>query len=43
MPLIAREQLFQHVPILDMYNLLLAETTNDMSFLLPETKYDEPF
>ena len=33
----------QHVPILDMYSLLLVETTNDMSFSLPETKYDEPF
>ena len=34
---------FQHVPKLVMYNLLLVETTNDMSFSLPETKYDEPF
>ena len=34
---------FRHVPKLDMYSLLLVETTNDMSFLLPETKYDEPF
>ena len=24
-------------------SLLLVETTNDMSFSLPETKYDEPF
>lgn len=31
------------VPKLDMYSLLLVETTNDMSFSLPETKYDEPF
>ena len=33
----------QHVPILDMYSLILVEATNDMSFLLPETKYDKPF
>lgn len=33
----------QHVPILNMYSLLLVETTNDMPFSLPETKYDEPF
>ena len=43
MPLIAREQLFQRVPILNMYSLLLVETTNDMPFFLPETKYDVPF
>ena len=28
---------------LDMYSLLFVETTKDMSFSLPETKYDEPF
>lgn len=33
----------QHVPILDMYSLILVEITNDMSFPLLETKYDEPF
>ena len=33
----------QRVPKLDMYSLLLVETTNDMPFSLPETKYDEPF
>ena len=33
----------RHVPKLDMYSLLLVETTNDMPFSLPETKYDEPF
>ena len=32
-----------HVPKLDMYSLLLIETTNDMPFPLPETKYDVPF
>lgn len=26
-----------------MYSLLFMEATNDMSFSLPETKYDEPF
>ena len=33
----------RHVPKLDMYSLLLVETANDMSFLLPETKYGESF
>lgn len=33
----------RRVPKLDMYSLLLMETTNDMSFSLPATKYDEPF
>lgn len=33
----------RHVPKLDMYSLMLAETTNDMPFSSPEAKYDEPF
>ena len=33
----------RHVPKLDMHSLLLVETTNDMPFSPPETKYDEPF
>ena len=33
----------RHTPILDMYSLILVEITNDMSFPLLETKYDEPF
>jgi len=33
----------QHVPILNMYSLLFAETANDMPFPLPETKYYKPF
>ena len=33
----------RHVPILNMYSLLLVEATNDMPFSLPETKYDVPF
>lgn len=37
------KQRFHNVPKLDMYSLLLVETTNDMSFSPPETKYDEPF
>ena len=35
--------LIRGVPKLDMYSLLLVETTNDMPFSLPETKYDKPF
>ncbi len=37
------QRLFLRVPKLDMYSLLFVETTNDMPFSLPETKYDEPF
>ncbi len=33
----------RHVVIQSMYSHLLVETTNDMSFPLLETKYDEPF
>ena len=33
----------RNVPKLEMYSLLFVETTNDMSFSLPETKYDKPF
>ena len=33
----------QRVPILDIYNPIIVETTNDMPFSLPETKYEEPF
>ena len=33
----------QHVPKLDMYSLLLVETTNDMPFSPPEAKYDKTF
>ena len=33
----------QVVPKLEMYSLLFVETTNDMSFSLPETKYDVHF
>lgn len=32
----------QHVPILNMYSLILVETINDMSFSPPDTKYDKP-
>ena len=28
---------------INMYSLSLVETTNDMPFSPPETKYDEPF
>ena len=33
----------QRVPILDIYNPIIVETTNDMPFSLPETKCEEPF
>ena len=33
----------QRVPILDIYNPIIVETTNDMPFSLPETKYEGPF
>ena len=33
----------QRVAKLDMYSLLLMETTNDMPFSPPEAKYDKPF
>lgn len=33
----------QHVAKLDMYSLLLIETTNDKPFSPPEAKYDKPF
>lgn len=35
-------RLSPHVPKLDMYSLLLVQK-NDMSFSLPETKYEKPF
>lgn len=42
-PLDIATLLSPHVAKLDMYSLLLVETTNDMPFSLPETKYDKPF
>ena len=33
----------QRVLILDIYNLIIVETTNDMPFSLPETKLEEFF
>lgn len=42
-PLIVDMLQSRHVAKLDMYSLLFVETTNDMPFSLPETKYDEPF